>query len=41
MASNDSKKQNNAGFQLDEVFNVKDKVVLITGKRLPRERNWA
>jgi len=31
MASENSKAQNNADFQLSEVFNVKDKVVLITG----------
>ncbi|QDS69211.1 hypothetical protein FKW77_000669 [Venturia effusa] len=31
MASDDSNEQNNADFRLAEVFNVKDKVVLITG----------
>jgi len=31
MASDDSKSHNNADFQLSQVFNVKDKVVLITG----------
>lgn len=38
MASDDSKKQNNADFQLSEVFNVKDKVVLITGRRSSLEK---
>jgi NADPH:quinone reductase-like Zn-dependent oxidoreductase len=31
MASSDPGKQNNANFQLQEVFNVKDKVALVTG----------
>jgi hypothetical protein len=33
MASEDPKAHNNADFQLSEVFNVRDKVVLITGKQ--------
>jgi hypothetical protein len=32
MASDNSKAHNNADFQLSEVFNVKGKVALITGK---------
>jgi hypothetical protein len=35
MASENPKAQNNADFRLSEVFNVKDKVVLITGKHEP------
>ena len=31
MASSDPSKHNNADFQLQEVFNVKDKVAVITG----------
>lgn len=38
MASDDPKKQNNASFQVSEVFNVKDKVVLITGRRMKRKK---
>ena len=32
MASDDARVQNNKDFQLNELFNVKDKVALITGK---------
>lgn len=34
MASDDARVQNNKDFQLNELFNVKDKVALITGNHL-------
>lgn len=34
MASDDPREQNNKDFQLNELFSVKGKVALITGKRL-------
>ena len=34
MASDDARVQNNKDFQLNELFNVKNKVALITGNHL-------